>query len=243
MKAPTLSGFIAVLLIVHCSDAQFKDLEGCSLSDLEACGTDYVVYANTTHLATGGEELKEQCKLFLDQLTCSDKLCARCLIGFPRVVSLVGLRNAHEFFEESCTDGAPLYKDYQKVIGCLNEAGAKIHERVTDIRLRLHTITKTIPPKQKVDYACCAYYNFRQATGDVIKSECPAPEVEKYYSSLMDKSFGELLGLACGEHTQGSRACRELGEVVPPESLTPEEASSFVGPMIDIIHSLTHRSA
>ncbi|XP_064485740.1 uncharacterized protein LOC135398246 isoform X2 [Ornithodoros turicata] len=237
MDGAVVHALLLMFLIAHCR-AQYKDLPGCNKEALEACGTDFVLFANTTHLAEDGDKIKESCKLHLKQLECADEFCSRCLLGFSRAAALLGVRSAYDFFEEKCTESSELHRQYLRVVSCLNKAGPEIHREVTDVRLRLYTITKTISGRDKVDYACCTYYDFHKMTADAIDSHCADPEARNFYLTLMERSFGELLGLACGEYTQGSLACKKLGKVTPLEGLKSEDARSFVGPMIDIIHSL-----
>lgn len=237
MKACVFPGVFVPLLIVHCR-AQFRDLDGCTAADLEACGTDYVIYANATRIAEGGEELEQQCRFFLSQLSCMDKFCSRCLVGITRAVALVGLRSAHEFYDESCWNGTSLYKDYIDSVRCLNKAGPRIHDQLTDVRLKLHSIAETVPGREKVKYACCTYNEFLHSTGKVIIEACPDPVVAKFYMALMERSFGDMLTIACGGYSQGSPECLAIGPVIPSKTLKPEDAQSFVGPMIAIIDAL-----
>lgn len=209
---------------------------------MESCGTEYVAYANVTRIAEGGKELEEQCRLYLQQLSCLVKFCTRCLYGLPKAVALLGFGSARDFYEETCAESTPLWREYAKAIGCLNRAGPRIHEQLTKVRLQLHTISKTIPNKRKIDYTCCTYYDFLHATGKAINETCHGPDGSAFYTKLMDRTFGELLSLVCGVHTHGSAACRDIGVIKVPEDVKPEDVKNFVGPLIDIIHSLIGRS-
>lgn len=218
--------------------AKFKDLEGCTTAALEACGTDYVIYANSTRIAEGGEEFRQQCSLFLEQVSCMDKFCSRCLEGIIRAVTLLGLRSSYEFTEEMCTDDSPVNRDYFNAVKCLNKAGAKIREQLVRIRLRLYTIVERAPGRKKIQYACCTYHNNIREITNAIDGVCPDGAGSKFYMSVMDRSFGDLLSIACGGHTQGSAECHALGPITPLETLKPEDAPSFVGPMLAIASSL-----
>ncbi|KAL1442730.1 hypothetical protein MTO96_046270 [Rhipicephalus appendiculatus] len=86
----------------QCS-AQLKS--GCKMQELRDCGSDYVVYSNTTRLAESGQEFEHDCGLYLRQIECSKKFGERCLQNIGRVVTMLALNAAEEDFEAACTEG------------------------------------------------------------------------------------------------------------------------------------------
>lgn len=240
MSSVAWSASVLVVFVVGFCHGQYNDLPGCTVDKLEACGTDYVIYANTKRIEEGGEGLEKQCGIFLEQLNCSIAFCRRCLSGFPRAIALLGLKSAAEFYEESCNTSTALHGEYRKNAVCLNKAGDRLNERMKDILLKLYTVKEKIPQQEKIYHACCLYYDFLDDTGASVKGVCPNPEVHKFFAGFMDRIFGEMLGLACGPYKQGSRQCRQQERVKPDASIRAK-ARNFVEPMIDVVQSLGSR--
>lgn len=226
---------------MHCEGVclgQYNDLPGCTAEKLEACGTDFVIYANTTRLPQSGEEFSHICRELLRQLNCSDNFSRRCLSGFARAAAILGLGSALDFYDEACNVSTPLSARYRKHIGCLNKAGEKLNERLRDILVKLYTVKETVKDKEKINYACCLYPEFLEDTEAVINSQCSDPETNEFFVAFMDSIFGELLGLACGPYQGGSELCRKLPRL-KLEKWIPGRARNFVEPMVDIVHSIS----
>ncbi|XP_064485736.1 uncharacterized protein LOC135398243 [Ornithodoros turicata] len=240
MRTLAVSLFLLALCALGCCETQLNGLPGCTIDKLEACGTDYVIYANTTNLPVEGESFTQQCRLILEQLSCSIAFCRRCLSGFPRAVALLGLRSAEEFYEESCDLSTDLYQSYKVHVKCLNKAGKGLNERLNKVLQRLYAIKETVRTREKIGHACCLYPEFLHDTAAIISKQCPDPEVKEFFHGFMERIFGELLGVACGKYREGSENCRRIQPVTPSEAVKAK-AKNFVEPMLDIVHSLGSR--
>ncbi|XP_064485738.1 uncharacterized protein LOC135398245 [Ornithodoros turicata] len=239
---PSKMRFVALLslLLVYGSGqclCQFNDAPGCSTGHIRSCGMDFIPYYNTTHLAEDIEGYAKQCNLYISQVVCAENFTLRCLQGFSRAVALLGLRAALADYEESCNHTSANYKVYINNIACINKAGPRLHRCINDAFASFETAVEKAPSKQKINYACCYYYDLLDCSAEALKSECGRQDVIKFFTQIMDHVFGDLLQLACGPYRHGSQACKTIRPLQKIDS-SALGAINIVEPLADIVRSL-----
>ncbi|KAL1428753.1 hypothetical protein MTO96_016885 [Rhipicephalus appendiculatus] len=223
------------LLLGQCS-AQLKS--GCKMQELRDCGSDYVVYSNTTRLAVGGQEFEHDCGLYLKQIECSKKFGERCLENIARVVTMLALNAAEEDFEAACTDGNERHQLYMSSIKCMNSVGSKLNVCIKNLYEGLQTAVTSAQREELVYYSCCSYHD----TVDCVEAAldgCDEPDspAREYITTVMDRVFGQVLSLVCGPYSRGSSNCKELPPL-PPLSANVARTPSLVELAIEIATSL-----
>ncbi|KAK8779515.1 uncharacterized protein LOC144133135 isoform X2 [Amblyomma americanum] len=232
-------GFCSLLLAsatLGLTRAQVKS--GCKIETLRGCGSDYVVYSNTTRLPEGGDEFNSNCKLYLKQIGCSLKFVDECLENLPKVVTTLALKAAEEDYEAACTAGTERNDQYKASIKCMNHGGAKLHECIGGLYNGLQTAVVSAPREDIIHYSCCSYHRMVECA-EAALSGCPEPDspAVEYITSVMERVFGQVLGLVCGPYSRGSTSCLELPQL-PPLPADARRTSSLVELAVEIAASL-----
>ncbi|XP_077536806.1 uncharacterized protein LOC144149142 [Haemaphysalis longicornis] len=130
---------------------------------------------------------------------------------------------------------------YHKSIKCMNAIGVKLNGCQNTMREDLEKAVLAAPREKQVYYGCCAFHKdldcFDVAMED--RSETPAGE---FINDIMDKTFGAVLGLVCGQYSRGSKACPDLPDLsdfVKPNDLGKKDIFELV---IDLGESLVKKS-
>lgn len=233
-----LSSSLLVLLglLLRKGSAQLKS--GCKIQELRDCGSDYVVYSNTTRLAERGQEFEHDCKLYLKQIECSKKFGERCLENIARVVTMLALNAAEEDFEAACTEGNDRNQLYMSSIKCMNSVGSKLNVCIKNLYEGLQTAVTSAQREEIVYYSCCSYHS----TVDCVEAalaECDEPDspAREYITTVMDRVFGQVLGLVCGPYSRGSSNCQEQPPL-PPLAANVARTPSLVELAIEVATSL-----
>lgn len=211
---------------------------GCKIQTLRDCGSDYVVYSNSTRLAEGGEEFDSHCQLYLKQIDCAHQFSETCLEKLPRVVTMLALKAAEEDFEGACTEGTERNELYKKSIKCMNAAGKELHVCIGKLYEDLQTAVSNAPREDIVHYACCTYHSTVDCT-EAALSDCEDPDspAREYITSVMERVFGQVLGLICGPYSRGSTSCQQIPPLLP---LAPgaDRTSSLIELAVEVAASL-----
>ncbi|KAH6925055.1 hypothetical protein HPB50_000215 [Hyalomma asiaticum] len=230
------SSLLLIGLILGQCRAQLKS--GCKIQELRDCGSDYVVYSNTTRLAESGAEFEQNCELYLKQIDCSQKFGERCLQNIGRVVTMLALKAAEEDFEAACTEGNERYELYTSSIKCMNSVGSKLNVCIKGLYEGLQTAVASAQREEIVYYSCCSYHSTvdcaEAALADCNEPDSPARE---YMTSVMERVFGQVLSLVCGPYSRGSASCKELPPL-PPLASSVARTPSLVELAIEIATSL-----
>lgn len=230
------SGLLLASVTLGLARAQVKS--GCKIQTLRDCGSDYVVYANTTRLAEAGDEFNSNCKLYLNQIACSLKFADDCLENLPKVVTTLAMKAAEEDFEAACTEGNERNELYKASIKCMNSVGAKLNSCIGGLYNGLQTAVASAPREDIVYYSCCSYHSTVECAEAALSncSEPDSPAIE-YITNVMERIFGQVLGLVCGAYSRGSNSCKELPQL-PPLAADALRTSSLVELAVDIAISL-----
>lgn len=196
-----------------CNELALKP--GCTREQLDACGSDYLVYNNVTTLPEDGKEFEENCVFLQMQISCTLEFAKSCLDGVPRVAIIIALQSMEEEYEAICTEGTEQSESYHKSIACMNKAGKEINQCQAKMRDKMEMGLLVAPQDKTVGYVCCAYHDTQDCVDDHLEgcSDTPAKELMR---SIMDKVFGDPLSLICGQYTRNSEACRSLPKLAAP---------------------------
>uniref|UniRef100_A0A023GB98 Putative secreted protein n=1 Tax=Amblyomma triste TaxID=251400 RepID=A0A023GB98_AMBTT len=231
----------AVCIFVTCllgvSRAQLKP--GCSVSQLHACGEDYLVYSNTTRQPEPDEEqFQINCELYSKQIACTVQFAEKCLENVPRAVALVAMEAAGEDFEAACTEGTDRYDLYKDSIKCLNNAGVQLNSCFGLLRGGLAESVGA-PQGRTIHYACCAYHSSLECVESSLDSVCGSSSTAKdYVTNVMERIFGQVLSLVCGPYTKGSADCDALPKL-PPQSSAKK--TNLIELVIEITNSFRNK--
>ncbi|XP_049526794.1 uncharacterized protein LOC119458200 [Dermacentor silvarum] len=61
-----------------------EENQDCSIERLRACGSDFILFGNTTRIPETSQELREACRLWTSEIECSLKYIDDCLEGTTR---------------------------------------------------------------------------------------------------------------------------------------------------------------
>lgn len=224
--------YILLVCLLGTCQAQLKP--GCTISQLHACGEDYLVYSNSTWLPEPHEaQFKTNCELFAKQIDCTLKFAESCLQNVPRAVAVVAMEAAGDDFESACTEGNERYELYKNSIKCMNQAGMNLNRCFGLLRTGLSESVEA-PTGRTIHYACCSYHKSLECTErsfDVCEPDSPAME---YVTSVMERIFGQVLSLVCGSYTRGSADCDALPKLPP----SPSPKTNLIELVIEITKSL-----
>ncbi|XP_049526789.1 uncharacterized protein LOC119458198 isoform X3 [Dermacentor silvarum] len=186
------------------------------MQTLRDCGSDYVVYSNSTRLPEGGVEFEQNCGLFLKQIECSQKFGDRCLENLARVVTTLALKAAEEDFEAACTEGNERNDMYKASIKCMNSVGAKLNVCIKNLYEGLQTAVSNAQREEIVYYSCCSYHSAVDCT-EAALADCDEPDspANEYVSSVMERVFGQVLGLVCGPYFPRVQPVAESSQPYP----------------------------
>ncbi|XP_077523486.1 uncharacterized protein LOC144134447 [Amblyomma americanum] len=227
--------FIACLLGVCW--AQLKP--GCSISQLHACGEDYLVYSNSTRLPEPHEaQFQTNCELFSKQIACTLQFAEKCLNNVPRAVALVAMEAAGDDFEAACTEGTDRYDTYKDSIKCMNEAGTKMNKCFGLLREGLGDSVEA-PAGRTIHYACCSYHNSLECVESSLEGVCgSSSSAKEYVTNVMERIFGQVLSLVCGPYTRGSADCHALPKLPPQQG---PKKTNLIELVIEISNSFRNK--
>ncbi|KAH6948604.1 hypothetical protein HPB50_025225 [Hyalomma asiaticum] len=190
---------------------------GCERAELHACGEDYMVYSNSTRVPEPHEpEFEAICELLREQIACTFDFSQRCLEdGLPRVVALVGMGAAGEGFGAACAEGTEDHEMLKNSIKCMNAAGSKLNRCFDVLRNALGQAISSTKGEKTIHYTCCTYHEFLDCTERCLDGCEPGSQAKEYMANIMDRIYGQMLGLVCGRYTRGSTHCLELPKLPP----------------------------
>ncbi|XP_050037823.1 uncharacterized protein [Dermacentor andersoni] len=217
MLRPQPTSLFALFIITYALGQELPFKPGCTKEQLNDCGSDFLIYSNVTRLPESGQEFLNNCEYLSNQLSCALKFSKDCLEGLPRVAALLSLTGMEEQYEAVCTEGTEHNELYTKGIGCMNEAGDQLHRCMVTMRDDMETGLVAAPRKQIIHYSCCAFHKTQDCFDDAL-AQCPNTAAKEFMDDVMEKVFGEVLGLVCGQYSRGSTACKELPVLTPPDS-------------------------
>ncbi|KAL1428751.1 hypothetical protein MTO96_016883 [Rhipicephalus appendiculatus] len=200
----------------------------CSKERLRACGTSFVVFANTTSIAETPEELREACGLWTSEITCSLKYIDDCLDGTTRGTCMVVLKAAEEDFEAICTEGNDMERLYLQSSTCANGAGSKLNVCVRDMFRNLQKATEKASPNQAVYHACCYFGALLDCVDESLGDCNNAAESKEFIMGRLEHIFGEAFSLVCGTYTRGSASCGTLPVLPELDPGTAEPINNLV---------------
>lgn len=240
MASFAFTAAIVVCALLGLCSGQLKS--GCKVQTLRDCGSDYVVYSNSTRLAEGGEEFDTHCQLYLKQIDCAHKFCESCLENLPRVVTILALKAAEEDFEGACTAGTERNELYKKSIKCMNSVGKELHSCIGNLYNGLQTAVSNAPREEIVSYACCTYHSTVECVeGALAGCDDPDSPAREYITSVMERVFGQVLGLVCGPYSRGSTSCQQIPPL-PPLVAGADRTSSLIELAIEVASSLRKKN-
>lgn len=196
--------------LVHYEGLALKP--GCNKDQLRACGSDFLVYGSVTRLPEQGKEFQDHCECITKQLSCALNFTNACEEGLPRVAATLGIQAIDEVYEAICTEGTDQYEMYHKSIKCLNTIGVKLNGCQNTLRGDLEKAISGARKEKIIYYGCCAFHKDLDCF-DAAMEVCSETPAKDFMNEIMDKTFGGVLGLVCGEYSRGSTACRELPDL------------------------------
>ncbi|XP_075740773.1 uncharacterized protein LOC142787035 [Rhipicephalus microplus] len=228
--------FVALRSHEGCVRAQFKDDLSCSDDVIEACDTDFIVFAKGPQLADTPEKLAESCKRELKSAECTKDYTTRCLVGFTRGAALVAINAVVEELEAKCDTTHAANKRYFKHVKCMNMAGEKAHGCMKRLQEDLYRAAHGAPRKLKIAYACCQYYDFYKCGEEALAEHCQDPDAIKLMEETTDNVFGNMLSIICGAYQRDSTQCRSLDALPQYNNFTV--VKNFILPLKAIVRSL-----
>lgn len=204
---------LVACLIVGCHAQRNQN---CSMERLRACGSDFIIYSNTTTLPEDTDGLREKCELFTGQVACSLKYVDDCLDGTTRGTLLVTLKAAEEDIEAICTEGNDHRRRFLQSVGCMNRVGSSLNGCIGTLYLDLHKALRSAPRDKAIPYACC-HYGTAIDCAETALSDCgPTSPAKGFVVGLWEHVMGEVLSLFCGTHARGSASCAALPALIDP---------------------------
>ncbi|KAH7971926.1 hypothetical protein HPB52_003866 [Rhipicephalus sanguineus] len=216
--------------------AVFKDDPSCSDDVIDACGTDFIVFAKGPEIPDTPEKLAESCKQELKSADCTKDYTTQCLLGFTRGAALVAVNAAVEELEGKCDTTHAAHKRYFKHVKCMNRAGEKIHGCVKRFQEDLYGAAHGAPPKLKIPYACCQYHDFYKCCEEALAEHCRDPDAIELMHETTDNVFGNMLSIICGPYQKDSTQCLSLDALPRYSNFTA--AKNFISPLKAIVKSL-----
>lgn len=203
-----------------------QESRNCGIERLRACGTDFVVYSNTTSIPEDADGLREKCELFTSQVACSLKYVDDCLQGTTRGTLLVTLRAAEEDIEAICTNGTDYRRRYFESVPCMNRKGDALHSCIRNLNLNMQKALDSAPRNKAIHYACCFYGTATDCAESALSDCGPSSPAKEFLIGLWEHVMGDVLSLFCGTHTRGSASCAVLPEL--PEPAVPLQLKQIV---------------
>lgn len=236
-KAILLATF--TILLVHFEGLALKP--GCNNDQLRACGSDFLVYGSVTRLPEQRKEFQDHCERITRQLSCALNFTNTCEEGLPRVAAILGIQAIDEAYEAICTEGSDHNEMYHKSIKCLNTIGVMLNACQNTMREDLEKAVSSAQKERMIYYGCCAFHKDLDCF-DASMDVCSKTPAKEFVNDIMDKTFGGVLGLVCGQYTRGSTACQELPDLsaaVNSKDLGKKDIFELV---IDIGESFVNKS-
>lgn len=239
------SGSVRRLLVTFLASASVfchaEENRECGIERLRACGSNFVLYANTTRIPESLEELREACALWTTEIECSLKYVDDCVDGTTRGTCMVVLKAAEEDFEAVCTQGNDMERLYLQSASCGNAVGSQMQACVRDMYKNLQKALEKAVPSQAVYHACC-YFGALLDCVDTSVGDCNnSTEAKEFMMGRLEHIFGEALSLVCGSHTRGSASCAALPVLPELEPGTPQPVANLVEYAILIMQLLGRR--
>uniref|UniRef100_A0A023GA68 Putative secreted protein n=1 Tax=Amblyomma triste TaxID=251400 RepID=A0A023GA68_AMBTT len=215
MKLAVLGVVLCAITVATVFSEELALKPGCTRDQLNACGSDFLVYSNVTKLPEGGKEFDDYCKYLAEQISCSEEFVQRCLDGIPRVAVVIGLQAMDELYEATCTEGNEQNEIYHKSIACLNKVGTDLNRCHKTMRDDMEKGIVVAPKDKTSGYACCAFHTVEDCFDEALEG-CSDTPAKQFMHEIMEKVFGEPLSLVCGQYMRGSDACKELPKLPFP---------------------------
>lgn len=212
------------------------DVQGCTQTEVEKCGFDFLPFFAAPRLAETAEELQDHCKLSKGQMQCVEGFASKCLQGLPKGVVTLMIEGAVDEYDGLCNTTTTKHKEYLDSVKCINNAGPEVQTCMQDFFVALHRAA-TAPVNQQVGYICCYYADFVECGGKGLTSKCDLPAAMKFFNNIMDKVIGEGISLACTKYKKGSGACEAL-PALSTENDSNVRGKGFIGPVITITGNL-----
>lgn len=191
------------------SSAIFKDVKGCTATEAEKCGIDFIPFFVTPKLAETPKGLQDQCKQYVSQIKCIERFGAKCLDGLPKGVVLLTAGAALDEYNSVCNTTSPRHKLYLDSIKCVNKAGAPMQSCMKAMFVALHRASAA-PERQQIPYSCCYYQDFVECAEKALTGNCNHPAAKQFFNEIIDHVFGESLNLVCNKYKKGTGTCEAL---------------------------------
>lgn len=233
MRSPLFLSAILSCGVAVCSaapDSVYKNVTGCTVTELGKCGTDYLPYFEGKLLAATPETQKPMCSKFQDQLSCADDFVSRCFDGIAKGALQVMIEAAREQYMNFCDETNEKYKVYFDNIECVNKAGPGLTPCVNGLYVGLHRAASKANEQPKIAYACCDYIDFKSCAKKALRSLCGSTESEEFFNEIIEKVFGEVLNLTCGKFSNELSLCDAL-----PKLSTEDDKEALRRHFIDAI--------
>lgn len=188
---------------------------GCTRDQLNGCGSDFLVFSNSTSLPENGKKFDDHCVHLAEQLSCSEEFAKRCLDGIPRAAIVIGLQAMEDEYEAVCTEGTEHNEIYHKSIACMNKAGNQLNLCYKTMRDDMEKGAIGAPKDKTLGYACCSFHAVEDCFDEALEG-CSDTPAKHFMNDIMEKVFGEPLSLVCGQYVRGSDSCRELPKLPFP---------------------------
>ncbi|XP_064485733.1 uncharacterized protein LOC135398241 [Ornithodoros turicata] len=230
----TLVIVAGTLLLTGNCRAQFKNISGCGDEDIDACGTDFVVFSRSPRLPEDPVELSKACEIEMKSLLCARDYAVRCLEGLAHGAALVSIGTIQEEQEKKCNADGPGQRTYFEHVQCMNKAGDELHQCVRTFQESLVKTARYAPSKQRVAYSCCQYADFYDCTERGLTDYCGRPDTTQHVMETIDNLFGNILSLVCGAYQKGSKNCLQL-KPLPKINGNEKLPVGFLSPLKDIV--------
>ncbi|XP_077536412.1 uncharacterized protein LOC144148774 [Haemaphysalis longicornis] len=224
-------GTLCVVLALAIGDAH-----GCTQTEVEKCGLDFLPFYGAPRLAETAEDLQDHCKLFKGQMQCIENFANKCLNGLPKGIITLMIEGAADEYKGLCNTTTAVHKEYLDSVKCINNAGPEVQTCMQDFFVALHRAA-TAPVNQQIGYICCYHADFMECGEKALTSKCNLPAAMKFFNAIMDKVIGEGLSLACTKYKKGSGACEAL-PALSTENDSNARGKGFIGPVITITGNL-----
>ncbi|XP_049526944.1 uncharacterized protein LOC125946870 [Dermacentor silvarum] len=135
-----------------------------------------------------------------------------CLYGIPKIAAGLTLSAFDDNTKSICKVGSEQHEAYRKAVGCMNSVGTKINACLKGFHSLVQRAVVKAQAKHVIGHACCSYHDALDCLRNAL-TPCDSAGSIEFATGLLGKVFGETLHLVCGEHTEGSEACKTLPEV------------------------------
>lgn len=217
--------------------AQLKD--GCEMETLRTCGDYYVPFGSRVSYPESEKLFREKCENESRQIECSLNFVDECLKGVSRTAAFLSLNAFKEYTEFGCAVGTKGYKEYWRVIGCMNSIGTKMHACMRVLKEDLQRAVVKAPTKDVIPHACCSYGVTEDCLLRVLEP-CKEVGADEYAAALLKKVFGRTLELVCDEYVGNSDACKSLS-TLPQLGPNDPKAENYIELLIRAADTIGHK--